>query len=772
MALIVKMLGANALSPEFRRAAKDMGGLDKKVALAGKAFLAFGAVAAAAIVGVGLKLSIDLEKGLREVGTLMGGLSKGEMKDMSDELRAISVQSGAALDKLVKAKYDIVSAGFADAAASAELLRASAQLAVGGVTEISTAADLLTTTINAYNLSSRDAVDVNDKLFTIVRLGKTTIDELGGSFGRVVAIAGQVDVSLEEVGAAVATLTAQGLDTARAITSLQGAIVQIIKPTEIMKGIINNLGFATGEALLKSEGFAGSLNLIQKESERVGRPLSEVFGSIEALQAVLPLTGTAAGSFADNLAQMGDSAGAAAEAVAEMEKSTSFQLGRLKQAFLGIATIIGDKLNPVIKKAADIILAVIAPEVPKRFEEAETAAWFMALSIGELATRAEKLIDRSTELTKKIENFSKAQKQGAVITELGKRELAKFNDELAENELKIRATGRRMAQLNALSRKYAGILFTQVGPSLEQLAFQTSVQIRLATDLEEVNRKMILTQIQRAQESISIAQQASSQIVKLASSMATMKSQKIQSGLDKDIAAEKKAFEEKKADIISHNTIQGELTEEGLEKFRELEEAHLIKINILRDDARRKAEQSKKALKGPLIAETIANTAAGAIKAFVDPGGVAGAVLAGVIVAAGLAAVATIASQSFQHGGISTRPQYLQGGGFGRGTDSLPAILTPGEIVSTASASSLFGAQITAFNQEASGGGGAGSPGTGLSLHIRTMDARSFRDSLKLNRLGLAKELRATFAARGLDINEFSRAAFFAENAARSRERQ
>ena len=753
MALIVNMIGANTLSRELKRAAKDMGGLDKRVALAGKAFLAFGAVAAAAIVGVGLKLSIDLEKGLREVGTLMGGLSKGEMKDMSDELKNISIQSGQALDKLVKAKYDIVSAGFADAASSAELLRASAQLAVGGVTEISTAADLLTTTINAYNLSSRDAVDVNDKLFTIVRLGKTTIDELGGSMGRVVAIAGQTGVSLDEVGAAVATLTSQGLDTARAITSLQGAIVQIIKPTDIMQGVISRLGFATGEALLKSEGFAGSLNLIQKESERVGRPLSEVFGSIEALQAVLPLTGTAAGSFADNLAQMGDSAGAAAEAVAEMEKSTSFQLGRLKQAFLGIATIIGDKLNPVIKKAADIILAVIAPEVPKRFEEAETAAFLMALSLGELATRAEKLIDRNTELTKKIENFSKAQRQGAVINEQGKIALAGFNDELDENELKITATGRRMEQLNVLSRKYAGILFTQVGPSLEQLAFQTSVQIRLATDLAEVNRKLILTEIQRAQESISIAQQASSQIVKLASSMATMKSQKIQSGLDKDIAAEKKAFEEKKADIISHNTIQGELTEEGLEKFRELEEAHLIKINILRDDARRKSEKSKKALKGPLIAETIANTAAGAIKAFVDPGGVAGAVLAGLIVVSGLAAVATIANQSFQHGGISTRPQYLQSGGFARGTDTVPTVLSPGEIISTAQASNIFGAEIAQMNQLATGGGGAGGGGD-INITIQALDGASVRRLLIDNPIALSDALRSATDSRTLTARD------------------
>ena len=77
-----------------------------------------------------VKSTIELEKGLREVGTLMGGLTKDEMRAMGDELKNISVQTGQALDKLVKAKYDIVSAGFTDAAASADVLKASADLAV------------------------------------------------------------------------------------------------------------------------------------------------------------------------------------------------------------------------------------------------------------------------------------------------------------------------------------------------------------------------------------------------------------------------------------------------------------------------------------------------------------------------------------------------------------------------------------------------------------------------------------------------------------------
>ena len=854
MALIVKMLGANALSPEFRRAAKDMGGLNKKVALAGKAFLAFGAVAAAAIVGVGLKLSIDLDKGLREVGTLMGGLSKGEMKDMSDELKEISIQSGAALDKLVKAKYDIISAGFTDAAASANLLTASANLAVAGVSDVSVAADLLTTTMNAYGFSTEQVADVSDKLFTTVKLGKTTLDQMGGSLGRVLGVAGTLGIGFEELLASFATLTTTMGSSERATTSLLGAINAMSKPTDTLKGIITDLEFASATALLKSEGFAGAIKLIADTAKKTNVPLTDVFGSIEALQGILPLTGTASEVLAANIESLGDTFGATDEASVEMEKSAALQLARMKSAFAVLAIELVNKFVPSIADAAAAIANFIAVPISESLaaEHREMSILFGILkdtnvsqdvrnkAISDLNSLYPNYIGNLDLEKAGIEDIEIAQKK-ANTTFLEKIKLAAAEEVLTaqtkkvvdaqlaafeatkkwkailietegqhvtttrilrgesvivdETAIKIRflaaemikareAAGQEeqsltdlaasfsslgigldslstkrddalpgMEQLNASSREYAGVLFTQVGPSLEMLAFQTGVQIRLATDLAEVNRKLILTEIQRAQESISIAQQASSQIVKLASSMATMKSQKIQSGLDKDIAAEKKAFEEKKADIISHNTIQGELTEEGLEKFRELEEAHLIKINILRDDARRKSEKSKKALKGPLIAETIANTAAGAIKAFVDPGGVAGAVLAGIIVASGLAAVATIASQSFQHGGISTRPQYLQGGGFARGTDTVPTVLSPGEIISTAQASNIFGAEIAQMNQLATGGGGAGGGGD-INITIHAVDAASVRRLLIDNPIALSDALRSATDSRTLTARD------------------
>ncbi|KKK57730.1 hypothetical protein LCGC14_3051540, partial [marine sediment metagenome] len=275
---------------------------------------------------ISVKLAADMEKGLREIGTLMGGLTDKEIKNMGKEMQSLAAFSGQAMDKLIKARYDIVSAGFADAAASALLLKTSADLAVGGVSDVSTAADLLTTTLNAYNLEVEKSVEISDKLFTIVRLGKTTINELGSSMGNVLALAGQLNVNLDEVGATLATLTAGGINTAEAVTSINATMTQLLTPTESLKKAIKDLRFENGLALVKSEGLAGSIKLIQREAERTGVPLTDMFSNVRAMKAILPLTGTAAATFAKNLEEMGKSAGATSKAVSEMQKSFTLNM--------------------------------------------------------------------------------------------------------------------------------------------------------------------------------------------------------------------------------------------------------------------------------------------------------------------------------------------------------------------------------------------------------------------------------------------------------------
>ena len=162
------------------------------------------AVVSAGFAGLSAKLAGDFQQNLLEISTLLDKNVDSSLNRIEQSLKNAASASGLALDSLSKAQYDIISAGFSNAADSAEVLDQSVRLAVGGVTSAAHAADLLTTAINSFGGSSADAQRISDVLFTTVKEGKTTISELGGSIGLVLPFAKSFNLSIEDVGAALA----------------------------------------------------------------------------------------------------------------------------------------------------------------------------------------------------------------------------------------------------------------------------------------------------------------------------------------------------------------------------------------------------------------------------------------------------------------------------------------------------------------------------------------------------------------------------------------
>lgn len=770
MSVTVTLIGKNKLSGPFGKGSRSIAGMGKAIVGLGLKFAKFGALAGIAIAGVSVKLAVDFEKGLREVGTLMGGLTDNQMKAMSKELRTIAVSSGQAINTLVKAKYDIVSAGFVNAADSAKLLNASVILATGGVTSVANAADLLTTTLNAYNLTARESINVSDKLFTIVRLGKTTMDELGGSMGRVVAIAGQAGISLDEVGAAVATLTAQGLDTARAITSLQGAIVQILKPTEIMKGIIEKLGFATGDAMLKQIGFAGSLKLIKAQADKASLPLSEVFGSIEALQAVLPLTGTAAAGFARNLREMEKSSGAAQKALEEMEKSASFQLGRVKQAFNSVAITIGEKFLPAIADAAEAIADFMSSDTINQFGNLKDAQIALGVAQAELAKKSDALgqamragapttsliaayAEQETLVAELVTVVDDLNVKYGILSGLGALPFD-LDPQLAANLLEyhdqVKSLTPSLKNLNE-AQALSVNLFDALARSmarLPQLDIPTAPSFipppPPSVPETEGLGKRLANLVALHKDELKVIGAFGQAAGKLYSALADKRTAAIRQGLQTDLQEQQSAFNTEIAIISNKNTIDGQLTQEGFNLIAEATKAHNEKVEQLNNTAREKEKAALKALKPIKLAQAVSNIALGITGALGSPPfGIFSLVTAGLIGAAGAIQLAAIQASPFQFGGrVSGLPS---------GTDTVPALLSPGEIVSTTAAANLFGPEITRMNQIAEGGGASGG---GDTFIINAVDAQSFERMLKRNGPALGRAIRQATRDRNLQITD------------------
>ena len=126
-----------------------------ETAIAGAAVAAF-AVAAKAAIDFAKESSREFQqfdKQIREVYTLMPGMSTKAMDAMSGDVLAFSAEVGRVSDEVVPALYQAISAGVPQDNVF-EFMRVASDAAAGGVTELETAVDGISSVMNAYGRTS------------------------------------------------------------------------------------------------------------------------------------------------------------------------------------------------------------------------------------------------------------------------------------------------------------------------------------------------------------------------------------------------------------------------------------------------------------------------------------------------------------------------------------------------------------------------------------------------------------------------------------------
>jgi len=332
------------------------GNWQKNTRIAGAAVTGMGIVTVGAF-GFMVKGAMDFETGMREVNTMMG-LSEEEFQSFSDEVQALASRMGVDAVASTKALYQAISAGVPKENVL-EFLEIASKAAIGGVTDTTVAVDGLTTVINAFGLEWADAEHIADIMFTTVKGGKTTMDEISATMFNVGPMAAAMGIDFETVAAALATMTKQGIPTAQATTMLRQSMVAIAKPTKEMTDVIQSLGYETGQAMLDELGYAETLNILRDATDGNNEMLMKMFGSVEAGQAVLALTGDNAQMFTADLKAMDNAAGASQAAFEEMEESPERMMVKLKEAAKGLGNTIGKVLIPMLKDLLEKIKPII-----------------------------------------------------------------------------------------------------------------------------------------------------------------------------------------------------------------------------------------------------------------------------------------------------------------------------------------------------------------------------------------------------------------------------
>lgn len=315
-----------------------------KGAVAG-AFVAAG-VAAAKFAKESLKEFQSFDKGIREVFTLMPGMSKAAMGSMKQDVLALSTELGRATSETVPALYQAISAGVPQDNVL-DFMRLASDAALGGVTNLETAVDGITSVVNAYGSNVISATEASDLMFTAVKGGKTDFDQLSKTLFNVIPTAASLGLEFGNVTAALATLTAQGTPTSVATTQMRQLLIELSKEGSEAAGTFERLaGKSFVEFIAQGGNLQGALKIMEKGAADSNLRLSDMFSSVEAGNAALGLTGASAEKFASELNAAATAAGSTEAAAEIMNDSLEHQEALAKAATDELKILIGEALEP------------------------------------------------------------------------------------------------------------------------------------------------------------------------------------------------------------------------------------------------------------------------------------------------------------------------------------------------------------------------------------------------------------------------------------------
>lgn len=332
-----------------------------------------------------VEMAGDFQAAMTRVQT-GAGESAANMKMVSDGILHMAGEVGKPLHELTTGLYMVNSAGY-HGAEGLKVLELSAMGAKVGAAELGTVADAVTTALNAYHMGADGAASAINALIGAEKQGKTNMEALAGSLSKVAPAAAVAGVGLNEVLAAMSTMTAQGTSADIAATYLRQTILQLSNPTQKAAMEMRSLGLnaidvsmslgknglaATLELLtnaIKSKmGPAGTVliqqlqksassttefekvlaNLPPVQQTYIGA-LANMVGGTKSMQAALQLTGANMDVFKNNIAAINENVkagGAGVEGWSVVQQNFNQKMAEAKGTVEALRVEVGTQLMP------------------------------------------------------------------------------------------------------------------------------------------------------------------------------------------------------------------------------------------------------------------------------------------------------------------------------------------------------------------------------------------------------------------------------------------
>ena len=375
------------------------------------------------LIGVGtaaIMAGNDFEAQMSRVKAISGATAS-EFEDLEQQAIDLGAATSFSATESAEAMENLASAGFSVSEITAAMPGMLALAASSGE-DLATSADIASSTLRGFGLEAEDAAHVADVLAKNAADTNAAVYDTGLAMKYIAPVAHSAGWSLEEVSAAIGVMADSGIKGEQAGTTLRGALVRMMNPTDEMAEAMEDLGITFYDAEGKMKPLSTIIDELQSSTsgltdEQRDSRIATIFGT-EALSGMNILLKSSKEEL-DNLTEgLINSDGAAQNMADTMLDNTKGSIEEMNGSLETAGITIQKTLAPWITKVAGKVT-----DLANEFSDLEPEVQGNILKFGGLAIASGPVIKGLGKVTSGVGSLAKG--AGTLLKDLGKLSSAK-----------------------------------------------------------------------------------------------------------------------------------------------------------------------------------------------------------------------------------------------------------------------------------------------------------------------------------------------------------
>ncbi|MEV7394351.1 phage tail tape measure protein [Streptomyces sp. NPDC091215] len=343
-----------------------MGKLAKTARIAGEAV----AVGLAAGLAEGTKAAVEFQSEMTRISTQAGGTAK-DVKTLSDQVLKLATSTQQGPQALAESLYHLKSVGMDNVSAMKALKEASDLAAVGHANLEETTNALA----GAWRTGIKGAQSFHEAVSTvnaIIGAGNMSMDQFNAAIGTgILPSAKTFGLSMKQVGAALALMTDEGIDSASAATRLRMSFSLLGAPSGAAEKQLKKIGLTglqLAEAMRSKDGLIGAVQLLKDHLDKSGMSaskqsqlLSRAFGGGRSSSGILLMLNNL-DVLKKKQDQINRSTGKFDDAVKQQRQTAEAQWHLLTSNLEVMGIRVGTKVLPLVTKFVHYLATDAMPE--------------------------------------------------------------------------------------------------------------------------------------------------------------------------------------------------------------------------------------------------------------------------------------------------------------------------------------------------------------------------------------------------------------------------